>query len=74
MLFRSSGFVLGRHGDLAFTPRAMAAAVILGAVALLAALVGAMARAYAHTRTATGAIPAPRSAPALSPVSPSTPA
>lgn len=68
-----SGFVLGRHGDLAFTPRAMADAVILGAVAPLAALVAAVVRtAQARTRTATGAIPAPRSAPAPSSVAPST--
>ncbi|HEV8556485.1 MAG TPA: hypothetical protein VGR06_08840 [Actinophytocola sp.] len=58
-----AGFVLGRHGDLALTTRALRDAIILAAAALLAAVVTALIRAMRHRLRATAVtIPTPRSA------------
>ena len=50
-----AGFVLGRHGDLAFTARSTKDAVVLGAVAVIAALAAGVRRNPARV-----AIPVPR--------------
>ncbi len=58
-----AGFVLGRHGDLAFTPQSTRDAAVLGAVALLAALVTALVRIpRVRIHATTVDIPAPRPA------------
>jgi hypothetical protein len=58
-----SGFVLGRHGDLALTSQSTRDAAVLAAIALLGTLVAALVRALrSRVRTGTVAIPAPRSA------------
>jgi hypothetical protein len=63
-----AGFVLGRHGDLAFTPPSIRDAAVLGAAALLAVLGTTLARTLlAPSRTTLVAIPVPRIGSAPSP-------
>ncbi|TVT38133.1 hypothetical protein FNH05_24510 [Amycolatopsis rhizosphaerae] len=56
------GFVLGRAGDLVFTPASGRAALVLAGVAIVVPVVAAAARAARRGLTARASVPSPRSA------------